>query len=256
MRVIPTHLMPQVWGSHHRKGLGFDALAAHYASLPMQPLRVTAKLLTNYAPNEPSGAVHLDGLLALAVAEAHPCPFKHSDAASVMPLPLKLLWQDAQGKPLYASGNLMPDTEIKSSEYWHKRYPNDKTEFIGRIDAADVAKPKRQPSMNANNTAGRYKDYRTPLAVRTAKTLDGLCVGNLEEVSRLLQYITHVGKKGSQGFGRVVGWTVEPCEATLEQVLSGRALPVESGLRKDGNPVYCCWTPPYWHMPWAAPCLR
>lgn len=238
--LIPNQLLPVVDAKYHKQGMGFTHLEARYNDLPMQPLQVTGYLLNGYIPSASNGALHLDGVLSSAVFAAHPCYFRMIAAATVAPLPLKRLWQSDEGIILYASGDFVPETDCKGQEYWHKRYPTDRNEWSKKL--------------NANTTAGQYKDYRVPVDVRITPKITALCIGNQAEIERLLSYITHVGKKSSQGFGRVAKWEVGPADVTLDDILVNRPVPVASKLKSTGKIRHATWTSPYWYKPWAAEC--
>ena len=74
----------------------------------------------------------------------------------------------------------------------------------------------------------------------------------------LLSVVSHLGKKGSMGYGRVARWTVEEGSHTMADVMARRAVPVAAfcGAQPTG-PVALLrgWTPPYWHSPWWADCV-
>lgn len=236
MFMIPNDLLPVVQPSKIEKGMGFRELQKRYLSLECQPLKITGTLLNGYIPN---GALHLDGILSSAVFAAHPCSYKTIAQPSLVPLPIIGLWQDSSGAILYASSDFECDDEHKGQEYWHKRYPSTHNEWV---------KPKQ---INVKTTAGQYKDYRVPMDVRLAKTITAYCIGNKAEIERLLGFVTHVGKKSSQGFGRVINWQVETADVGIDDVLRNRPVPVESKLKNKGRMRHETWTSPYWHKPLA-----
>lgn len=203
-----------------------------YAELPKEPLIVRAQLATPMVVTEQ----HLDALLAAAAITDHPHPSKW-DAAAVVPLPLELLWVD-DGWPLWAAMPLRPVGGTQAREYWHKRYP---------ADRADLGNKR-----SASTTSGRYRDWRTPMSVASAHHLEAMAIGNLDEVARLLRLITHVGKKGAMGYGRVATWHVERAAFDVRDLLRARAVPVDCPLANDLDGVSAPnigWTPPYWYAP-------
>lgn len=240
---IAADLLPTVWGSKAKKGLDFRTLESNYLNMHMQPLQITAHLLNGYLPSDADGELHLDGILSSAVFAAHPCTFKMVAVATVAPLPLSPLWRSDDGVILYASSDLMPDIHAKGQEYWHKRYPATHNEWVI---------PKK---INAKTSAGQYKDYRVPMDIRLANNLSAICIGNKDEIERLLSYITHVGKKSSQGFGRVAKWEVKEIAVSVDDVLANRPVPKQSGLKVDGKIRHCTWTSPYWFRGWATECV-
>lgn len=237
MFLIPNHFLPKVHPSKIEKGMSFRDLQKRYLDLPCQPLKITGTLLNGYIPSE---SLHLDGILSSAVFTAHPCSYKTVVEPGIVPLPIVGLWQDKNGAILYASSDFEADVEHKGQEYWHKRYPSTHNEWV---------KPKQ---INAKTTAGQYKDYRVPVDVRMAKTVTAYCIGNKDEIQRLLGFITHIGKKSSQGFWRVVNWQVEPVSNVgINEILANRPVPIESGLKTHGKQRHATWTSPYWYKPFA-----
>lgn len=241
--MIPRKYLPTVWESKAAKGLSFIEMQQKYLAMPKQGLKVTGYLINGYVPSEPSGALHLDGILSSAVFAAHPCNYKLPSPCGVVPLPLKTLWQSPEGVALYASSDFEPDVHHKGQEYWHKRYPSTHNDFV------------TLKKMNVKTTAGQYKDYRVPLDVRVANTISAVCIGNKDEIERLLGFITHVGKKSSQGFGRVVKWQVEVVDVSESDVIANRAVPIESKLKDEGKIRHATWTSPYWFTGWAKECV-
>ena len=253
--LIPNHLLPIVDGKYFKQGLGFQDLQDKYCQLPMQPLQITGHLINGYIPSSSNGAVHLDGILSSAVFAAHPCFYRMPHNPTIVPLPLQALWQSDDGVILYASSDFVPDEQHKGQEYWHKRYPADKNEWVRDKKLNSKGVWVEDPhQMNAKTTAGRYKDYRVPVDVRIANNLSAICIGNQAEIERLLSFVTHVGKKSSQGFGRIAKWEIKPISATVNDVIANRPVPVESQLKAEGKLRHATWTSPYWFMGWAKEC--
>ncbi len=226
--------IPGVWPSHRNKGFGADALKDRYAALGKEALVVRARLATPYIPALPSGALHLDGILAAMVVESHPCPMRfpeREDESAVLPVPLEAAWVSPEGRPLWTASLMLPEGEFhRSREYWHKRYPEDRAVLSTKI--------------GANTRAGRNKEYRVPVQTVLADTLVALVVGNREEVERLLSYCSSIGKRTGSGYGRVAAWEVEPVEGlevgqAREAALRGRELPLRylGGSHEMGNIV-------------------
>lgn len=88
--------------------------------------------------------------------------------------------------------------------------------------------------------------YRVPVRRVVCDRWEASCMGNQIEILRLLESVTHVGKKGSQGYGRVLGWEVE--ESNRFE-WGDRPVPVQSAedILRSGEVFMCGWTPPYWH---------
>lgn len=247
MRLTNYDMLPVVWPSQIKKGFGYRELADRYAAMEKQPLLVTGAILTGYIPSESDGAIHLDGLLSAAVLTSHPCPADYKKGAALIPLPLEILWLSKDGWPLWAASDLIPDDQTsKSQEYWHKRYPTHRAELGTKL--------------SAKTSAGRWREYRVPVTAIVTGAIKGVCIGNKEEVERLLKFVTHVGKKGAAGYGRVE-WQVRefPDSAmALDAIHRTKATPIDyaaqKGLAGKVKPL-SGWTPPYWYAPNHLPCL-
>ena len=216
-----------------------------YAALPKQPLVITAELVTPIIHAE-RDATHLDSVLAFAALTDHPCESFHGPGGvSAVPVPLDLAWVSPEGLPLWASTPLMPAGEtLATREYWHKRYPSHRADFGDKL--------------NAETSAGRWKEYRTPVNAQQVERLHALAIGNGEEIERLLGIVSHIGKKGSMGYGRVARWTVTPAGHALADVLALRAVPAAYyAVRQPVGTLSLNrgWTAPYWYSPWWADCL-
>lgn len=225
-----------------RRSRNWESRRDKYAALPKEPIIVTAELATPVIHAERDWT-HLDGLLSWAALTTHPVESFCSDDA-VIPLPLELAWVSPDGLPLWACTPLMSAQGTDSREYWHKRYPSHRAELGSRL--------------SANTTGGRWREWRVPLRAHAVQRLHALAIGNADEVERLLSVVTHIGKKGAMGYGRVARWTVTPGTHTLDDVLVRRPVPV--AFYEGREPVGVLelrrgWTPPYWHAPRWADCM-
>lgn len=215
-----------------------DELAGVYASLPCEPLRVTAHLkpgshLVSY------DRAYLDGILAWVVVRlaTQGRGLPNTPEAYWIPLPLEAAaWID--GLPLWRSSVFLPGGEaVADTVYHHKRMP--------------TARHSKQGNLKAH--VGRWMERRTP--VPTEITADGryvaYAVGHAETVARLLDYIAFLGKRRNVGFGEVARWEVEPCAPLDVFVRNGKlahALPVDyaHGYELNAPPTLVGWTPPAW----------
>jgi CRISPR type IV-associated protein Csf3 len=226
-----------------RKSRNWEQRRDDYATLPKVPLIITAQLVTPILHAERE-RTHLDSILAFAALTNHPVASDY-DQAAVIPLPLDLVWVSPQGLPLWACSPLMPVGDgLATREYWHKRYPSHRADFGDKL--------------NAVTSAGRWKEYRVPVHAQQIDRLHALAIGHAEEIEALLAVVTHIGKKGSMGYGRVARWSVTPAAHTLADVLALRPVPV--AYYEGQQPVGALalnrgWTAPYWFSPWWADCM-
>lgn len=130
------------------------------------------------------------------------------------------------------------------------------------VENAGLLDPSERKVVATTN--GRYKSYRLPLHVRTASRIVWFCVvkdkccqnSGPREMRRRLKQVTSIGKKNSQGFGRVSRWEVERINQDYswyalnpQGTVLMRPLPLGDCLPQDlvgfrrwfGSP--CC---PYW----------
>ena len=228
----------------------FVKLHKRYQSMPMTPLSITAEIATGYIPANVDGSCNFDGILAWAVLTMLPGPVLYPNReAVVVPVPLKQLWISSDGKPLWAATPLRPVSGFAlGREYWHKRYPVERAEFSRKI--------------NANTSAGRYKEIRTPVITRNCEKITCIALGNKPEIERLLTCVSHIGKKGNSGHGRIIRWQVEELgmkpEDAERAILNMRPVPKASPLGKglsSSRTTLCGWTPPYWYAPWYLECV-
>lgn len=63
-----------------------------------------------------------------------------------------------------------------------------------------------------SGSEGHFKAYDLPRYDREMQTIHWFCVGDANKISDLLQSVTHLGKKRSQGCGQVHKWEVIPFE--------------------------------------------
>lgn len=86
----------------------------------------------------------------------------------------------------------------EGTDHWNKRF---NSAFVELLDFG-----KRRGKVIIEQ--GKYKAYHMPVFYRVAKSVHWYCVGDKAEIEALLSTFTHIGKKTSQGWGRVT-WTVE-----------------------------------------------
>lgn len=211
---------------------------------PATPLRVICTLASDLAGDVP----HLDAILE-QVASMHfpggvprgqPVP---RNLVGTLPIPIRRKHLAGLPIPLCSSGIV---SEVRSDQHSH---------FTRSIAAEDFSCVDSRRRMST--TGGVYRSYRLPLRVRTADQIVWFCVGWRRDLLHELKHIQFIGKKNSQGFGRVVSWEVEHDEEDRSWYASGpggrlvlmRPLPVCDEVPNDllGARRWhggCC--PPYW----------
>lgn len=172
----------------------------------MEPLRITAHLATGYACAAPWG-IALDGLLASELraeqknqlhADGKPIiGAMESDNPPDLPLPLARCtldttwhWAATCGAP--TDPDVRPDIHTWTSRVDHRHLEHTTTSLPRTI-------PERQ---------GRYKATRMPLLVTPARSITWHAVGEPDRIADILDGITAIGKKRSQGEGHVLRWEV------------------------------------------------
>lgn len=240
---FPTACREREFGDGSRRC--WRAAWRRWRQLPAEPLHVTACCASPYIAAI-DGALHLDAILSAACLSLWASVVEESAEPYIIPLPLALAWVSPDGRPLWYATELRPiGAAATGAAYLHRRYPTDRADL-----AARQAAPTR---------AGRYKDVRLPLPVTTTEAVEGWCIGDCGEVARLLDGITHIGRKAAHGRGRVLRWQVEPAaEIAPADILDRRAVPVDSLADGDWiDPARYAprlgWTPPYWHPASQAP---
>lgn len=164
------------------------------------------------------------------------------DTRIVGPLPLKRLNGQAPDWYYAASCAQWPSVVADGIDHWTKRVDSRYVELL--------AEQRARISMSG----GRYRAYRMPLVYRHALTVHWHVVGDREAVTRLLELVTHLGKKPSMGWGAVMEWVVEPCaedwSVTGRDGQLMRPVPHAAGLLYGIRPPY--WLPSH-QVPCALP---
>jgi len=124
---------------------------------------------------------------------------------------------------------------------WWGPHSDDKAYWEKRLDAGrlDIVNTPRK----IDTASGRYRLYHMPIFYRSALYVDWYACGDMEIVADLLSDVWAMGKKTSQGWGRVSRWEISNWDEDLSWM---RAVPVAG---RDFDPSKCLYTgfrPPYW----------
>lgn len=177
----------------------------------MEALRIVARLAGPVSLA--GGSIGLDALLAAAVAVRDELPPAPPGEWTEIEVPLE---REPAGR-----FHLTSFAELR----WEGRELRRINQRFPLAEAQDMggAKVKR-----VDFGAGPTRSYRIPLETGHVERdeLVWWCSGDAEAIRALLAVVGYVGKKRSVGYGRVVEWAVEPCEAWpgFPVVRDGRAL--------------------------------
>lgn len=89
--------------------------------------------------------------------------------------------------------------DIEGQDHWNKRFDS---AFADLVDFG-----QRRGKIIVEQ--GQYKAYHMPIFYRVAEWVEWYCVGDKAEIELFLSTLTHIGKKVSQGWGRVAEWSIE-----------------------------------------------
>lgn len=131
---------------------------------------------------------------------------------------------------------------VDGQDFWSKRFDMTRADlvyFAGKRGKVDTS-------------AATYKAYRMPIYYRSALWVEWYMVGQVEALSPLINIVTHLGKKTSQGWGRVAYWDIQPITDDWSIWLDGRlirGIPQYHWPQDHGEPervgLYGV-RPPYW----------
>lgn len=208
----------------------------------MEALKITALLWGRIIlPTE--GYVHLDALLAWAVCHLD-CRPPALDEEQLADVEIPVSMSDC-GRYYLASASVSTVRQ-RELRYVHKRFPAEWWQALGGGKSAQ----------RVQTNAGPSKGFRVPVEATFLEgdVLTWWCAGVRDDVARLLDVVTHVGRRRAVGEGEVRSWTVEPCTPwgpgfpvvdTEGRPL--RHLPADEGLVTGDHLMRIgTLTPPYW----------
>src|SRR3990167_2556451 len=92
-----------------------------------------------------------------------------------------------------------PEHTVEASDYWNKRFDAHLADLIDFEDKRGQVIVEK----------GQYKAYHHIVFYRSALWVEWYCVVDKVEIEALLSTVTHIGKKSSQGWGRVNRWEIK-----------------------------------------------
>jgi CRISPR type IV-associated protein Csf3 len=168
----------------------------------MKPLIVRANLFSGFVSKFP-WSPSLDGILAYQYrlnelgidAFIETKPHLNAQKAVVEGLPLAIErhgedWWYQCSKPLYHQ-------IAQVSRHYHRRF--------NALEAETYLDGKKT---EIETTKGPFKNARLIANHRLTNAVEWHCVGDKEEIEKLLSLVTHIGARVGVGFGRVRSWDV------------------------------------------------
>ena len=107
---------------------------------------------------------------------------------------------------------------VEAQDKWCKRFD---TRYSDAIDFG-----KRKGGVEVKK--GHYRAYNMPVFYRVSEYVEWYCDGDIDAIEVLLSQITYIGKKRSQGWGRVAKWEVSEIDNDWSLIKDGnvtRGLP-------------------------------
>jgi CRISPR type IV-associated protein Csf3 len=245
-----------------RKFKELESYRESIKSILLEPLLISVSTISPVVNVEP---IALDSVIAFAVVKhclkGRGEPSQTQKKPWDIPLPL-LLQETIESEyrlPLWASTNFETINPESMQTHYHKRSGDNPYWIRANQSTLNSKKKRRKPS----SKAGQYMDYRIPIQTTIADRWYAQCIGNKEEISRLLNtYVTNFGKLAANGYGRVLKWDVAPIDSFSFFDKEGnvlRPIPTKSRTVSDSessesllnNVRICGWTPAYWdRMTW------
>ena len=216
-----------------------------YENISIEPFTVICELVRDVSNYD---VIHFDGILAAATVREQ---FKGFGLPTMgetynIPLPLKSMWKDERGYDCWAASSLLPVSVFVEDVIWmHKRAQN-----------GEFTQHKSKGDYKLNTTTGRYMERRIPVPTMVVNKLYSRCIGDISETQKLLELITHIGKRRNAGLGEVRSWNINKAIWNDRDIFIGTnqlIKPLPAGLSVLLNihltepATECSWFPPYWH---------
>lgn len=201
----------------------------------MIPLRVQFSLTTPWCPTQQG--LHLDGLIAWAMtqeADHHGRTYTHEEILADLPF---AQYQGEFGTVWQAS--MVLPAEVLGSE---RRYMTSKTAERALMERSLAGQIEGRPINKVDTVRGPFKNDALWYTIQDVPRCDAWCVGDPDRIAGLLDYITHLGRRGRLDHGRVEHVEMhEDAEALERWKLRYMPEPVVGYA-----PVIARLTPPYW----------
>ena len=222
---IKKEIMERI--NNYRTGDDYTPLMIRLGIIP--PIYITSPWL------------HLDSILSyLCLRDAlgdyfYILPTEETVDISLLDLPLKKtddVYHASIG--VYSNARLYKDTI-------YKRF-TDKESY-------KLSKKQQQGRIKINQ--GHFKDFMIDLPILITDTVTFYCNGDKKEIQRLLNHLTHIGKKGSIGGGRIYDINITETDEDysfykdnkiMRPIPTNIKIPLTEGMVFQRQP----YKPPYW----------
>lgn len=185
----------------------------------MKKLKVTAKLFDGRVATT-DGYLPLDGMLQHAYAKLYRpdligTPVKDLKEIEIFPLPFAKINDNTENwffDCSFACFNILGEDK----KMYNKRYDSTYAETFVELGKTKIIETRK----------GKFKNCRNSLNVVLTDEISWYCVAYEEELLNLLKTIKSIGKKTSQGLGKVKHWVVEETKESLSHL---RPIPAHNG---------------------------
>lgn len=181
-----------------------------------------------YDPYEP---LHLDALLAWVLSPMHRTTvgLSRSDVPDDIPLPVAIL--NVGSTWVWQASAIMPHEIDAMSDirYWRKKFRQNRAELTAG---------------SPNMTNATYREWNQPMQLLLCRSMVAYAAGRAVVIRKLLNRVSHIGRKRAHGFGKLLRVDVAPVDYNWSCVRDGiamRWLPNENGSR------FVRPRPPYWN---------
>lgn len=208
-----------------------------------QPIRVRAFLQTPVISDQflpLDGALYYHAVREVAGAQVVTAPNRSmiQEAHGGISLPIKHLGHHNEDNAWFyaASFAQWPSHTVEDRHTYNKRFD------VAQSHMIDFGKKKAK----VQTGRGRFKSYHISVYCRHALYIDWYLNADKIEIEKALRFVTHLGKKTSQGYGSVLRWEVRPWHSDwsvrgYEDNRLMRAVPTKKPSYKYGI------RPSYWH---------
>ena len=145
---------------------------------------------------------------------------------------------------------------LNSEWYWAVSSPHyienhqQTTRFRKRLDYQELHLDWGKKRAKVDGSQVHFKAYDLPRYDREMQSIHWFCIGDRDGIAELLQPVTNLGKKRSQGCGQVHKWEVLPFEHDWHLWRGdslARPMPVNMIKQPQSiNMMNWCWRPPTW----------